>query len=162
MLKLHQFISSVAIITAVMATTAHADAVVKITLIDKVGAADLSKSAGFGMGMHGDMKMAKMGINISPKVVPRGNVKFNVTNLASAFVHEVIVARVTDENESLSYDATKNKVGEETIPTLGKVGEIEPSKSASMTLDLKPGKYILYCNVPGHFMAGMWTVIEVK
>jgi len=152
----------VAVITAVMATAAYADAVVKVTLIDKVGTADLSKSMGLGMGMHGDMKMAKMGININPKMVPHGNVKFNVTNLASLLVHEVIVARITDENALLSYDAGKNKVDEETIQTLGEVAEIDPNKSASLTLELKPGKYILYCNVAGHFMAGMWTVIEVK
>jgi uncharacterized cupredoxin-like copper-binding protein len=69
---------------------------------------------------------------------------------------------VTDENELLTYDSTKNKVDEETIKTLGQVAEIDPNKSALLTLELKPGKYVLYCNLPGHFMAGMWTVIEVK
>ena len=29
------------------------------------------------------------------------------------------------------------------------------------TLTLKPGKYLLYCNLPGHYIAGMWTVIDV-
>ena len=27
--------------------------------------------------------------------------------------------------------------------------------------DLKPGRYMLYCNLPGHYMAGMWTLLEV-
>ncbi len=162
MSKLCKLMGGVAVITAVMATAAYADSVVKVTLIDKVGTADLSKSMGLGMGMQGDMKMAKMGINANPKVVPHGNVKFNVTNLASLLVHEVIVAQITDENALLSYDAGKNKVDEETIQTLGEVAEIDPNKSASLTLELKPGKYILYCNVAGHYMAGMWTVIEVK
>lgn len=162
MLKLCQLIGGVAIIASVMVTSAHADAVVKVSLIDKIGDVDLSKPMGLGMGMRGDMKLAGMAINVNPQVVPRGNVKFNVTNLANTFVHEVIIAPVTDENELLTYDATKNKVDEETIKTLGQVAEIDPSKSASLTLELKTGKYVLYCNLPGHFMAGMWTVIEVK
>ena len=162
MLKLLKFMGGVMIITVVTAMAVHAEAVVKVTLIDKTGTADLSKSMDLGMGMHGNMKMAKMGININPMVVPRGNVKFIVTNLASTLVHEIIVAQVTDENELLVYDATKNKVDEETIQTLGQVAEIYPNKSASLTIELKPGKYVLYCNYAGHFMAGMWTVIEVK
>ena len=162
MSKLCRLTASVAIITSVLTTSSYADTVVRVTLIDKIGEVDLSKSMGLGMGMHGDMSMAGMAINISRKSVPRGNVTFNVTNLASNYVHEVIIAAVTDENQLLTYDATKNKVDEETIKTLGQVAEIDPSKSASLTLNLKPGKYVLYCNLPGHFMAGMWTVVEVK
>jgi uncharacterized cupredoxin-like copper-binding protein len=162
MLRLCQSIAGGAIITSALVTSANADALVRVSLIDKTGEVDLSKSMGLGMGMHGDMNSAGMAINASPKVVPRGKIRFDVTNLASRFVHEVIIAPVADENQQLTYDATKNKVDEETIKTLGQVAEIEPNKSASLTLELKPGKYVLYCNLPGHFMAGMWTVVEVK
>ncbi|MGX7876784.1 sulfocyanin-like copper-binding protein [Mesorhizobium sp. ORM6] len=30
-----------------------------------------------------------------------------------------------------------------------------------MTVDLKAGKYLLICNVPGHYGAGMWTEFTV-
>jgi uncharacterized cupredoxin-like copper-binding protein len=162
MLKKLKLVGGVAVISALMAMTAHAESVVNVTLIDKAGSADLSKSMNLGMGMKGDMKLAKMAINANPASVSRGDVKFNVTNLASTLVHEVILARITDENEILAYDAGANEVDEKTIQTLGQLAEIDPSKSASMTLELIPGKYILYCNYAGHFMAGMWTVIEVK
>jgi uncharacterized cupredoxin-like copper-binding protein len=157
-----RLIGSVVVITSALTTSACADALVRVSLVDKIGALDLSKSMNMGMGMHGDMSMAGMGINVNPKSVPHGNVKFNVTNLASTFVHEVIIAPVTGENQVLTYDAAKNKVDEESLKTLGKVAEIDPNKSASLTLELKPGKYVLFCNIPGHFMAGMWAVIEVK
>lgn len=162
MLKLLKLLGGVMVITAGTAIAAQAEAVVQVTLIDRAGTADLSKSMNLGMGMKGDMKTAKMGVNVNPMVVPRGTVRFNVTNLASTLVHEVILAEVNDENEVLAYDAAKNLVDEETIQTLGQVAEIAPSKSASFTLELKPGKYVLYCNYAGHFMAGMWTVMEVK
>lgn len=162
MLKMLKLMGGVAVITASMALAAHAESVVNVTLIDKAGSAGLSKSMNLGMGMKGDMKLAKMAINANPGAVSRGEVKFNVTNLASNLVHEVILARITDENEVLAYDEASNEVDEKTIQTLGQLAEIDPSKSASMTLELTPGKYILYCNYAGHFMAGMWTVIEVK
>lgn len=162
MLKLLKFIGGTIIMTSAMAMAAHAEALVNVTLIDKAGTSDLSKSTNLGMGMKGDMKTAKMGININPMEVSHGNVKFNVTNLASTLVHEVILAQVADENQPLTYDATTNQVNEGAIQTLGQLAEIYPNKAASMTLELKPGKYVLYCNYSGHFMAGMWTVIKVK
>ena len=162
MLKLLKGIGGVLIVTALTATAAYAEAVVHVTLIDKAGTAGLSKPLKLGMGMKGDMKTAKMAVNVNPMVVSRGTVKFNVTNLASELVHEVILAEVNDENQTLAFDETKNIVDEESIQTLGQVAEIAPSKTASFTLELKPGKYILYCNVPGHYAMGMWTILEVK
>ena len=141
---------------------AQADTVVKVTLIDKMGTPDLSTPLGLGMGMHADMKQAKMGININPKNAATGNVRFDVTNLASNLVHEVLIARILDEKQLLPYDQSRNKVDVEGMQTLGSVSEIDPNKSASLTLNLKPGKYILYCNIAGHYMAGMWNVIDVQ
>ena len=88
--------------------------------------------------------------------------RFDVTNLASNLVHEVLIERITDENQLMPYDQSRNKVDVEGQQILGSVSEIDPNKSASLVLDLKAGKYLLYCNVAGHYMAGMWAVIEVK
>ena len=161
-MKLQNILRTACLFTGLFASTAVADTVVNVTLIDKMGTPDLSKPLGLGMGMKADMSMAKMGININPKVAAPGHVRFDVTNLASNLVHEVLVARVSDENQLLPYDQSRNKVDEEALEVLGSVSEINPNKSASLTLDLKPGQYLLYCNVAGHYMAGMWTVILVK
>ena len=161
-MKLCRHLTKAMAFTALLATAAHAETVVNVTLIDKAGTADLSKSPSLGLGMNGDMKMAKMAININPNAVPRGAVRFNVTNLASALVHEVIIARITDPNQKLAYDESEARVTDDALQTLGSINEIDPSKSASLTIDLRPGKYLLYCNLPGHFMAGMWTLIDVK
>lgn len=159
-MKIGTHIGTALLLTTLMTSAALADQVVKVTLIDKVGTNDLS--AAMGMGMKADMSKAKMGININPKAVVHGNITFNVTNLASNLVHEVLIARITDENQLLPFDQGRNKVDVESVQTLGSVSEIDPNKTASLTLDLKAGKYILYCNIAGHYMAGMWTVIEVK
>jgi len=41
-------------------------------------------------------------------------------------------------------------------------GELEPGKSGALTLDFKLGLYAIYCNVPGHFGNGMWTLLKVE
>jgi uncharacterized cupredoxin-like copper-binding protein len=55
-----------------------------------------------------------------------------------------------------------NKVDEEGSVHLGEVSELDPGKSGTLTVDVKPGKYILYCNITGHYMSGMWTLIDVR
>jgi uncharacterized cupredoxin-like copper-binding protein len=43
----------------------------------------------------------------------------------------------------------------------GEVSELNPGATGSLTVALKPGRYLLICNVPGHFASGMWTEFEV-
>ena len=147
-------------VMAFLSGAAMAEPVVKVTLIDKMGT-NSAATPMLGMGMGGDMAMAKMGVNANPRSVHRGPVTFKVTNLASQMIHEVIVARLADGEQKLPYDETTQLVNETALQTFGSVKEIDPSKSASLTLELKPGKYLLYCNLPGHYMAGMWTLIDV-
>jgi uncharacterized cupredoxin-like copper-binding protein len=47
----------------------------------------------------------------------------------------------------------------------GKVGgipSIPAGKSAAVTLDLTPGKYVFICNVAGHYQLGMRTGFTVE
>lgn len=144
-----------------LSISASAEPVVNVTLIDRMGSSNSAEAPKLGMGMGGDMATAKMGINANPKSVRRGPITFKVTNLASRIIHEVIVARLSDGAEKLPYDETTQLVDETALQTFGSVKEIEPNKSAALTLDLQPGTYLLYCNLPGHYMAGMWTLIDV-
>jgi uncharacterized cupredoxin-like copper-binding protein len=162
MRKFGAFVAGLAFAVCGLTTAVHAESVVNITLIDKGGMPDLSKSMDLGLAMKGDMNNAPMGVNVSPKSVRRGYVRFKVTNLASSLIHELIVARLADESKPLPFIAGKNMVDVEAVRTLGQVSEINPTKTASLTIEMTPGKYLLYCNLPGHYMAGMWTVIEVK
>ena len=159
-MKLLTLTMHAAALTTLLTTAAMAEPVVTVTLIDKMGSstADVPE---VGMGMGGDMAMAKMGINVSPDRVRPGPVTFKVTNLASKIVHEMIVARLPEGMDKLPYDEAAMMVNEKSLQAFGSVNEIDPSRSAALTLTLKPGKYMLYCNLPGHYMAGMWTVIDV-
>ncbi len=141
---------------------ATADGTIKVSLWDKGGTMDMSKPMMFGMGMHGNMHMAMMGIKVDHHAVPAGKVTFDVKNISAETIHEMLVAPIADENVTLPFNATENRVDEEAAKDLGEVSELDPGKSGSVTLELKPGKYVLYCNVAGHFMAGMWTTIDAK
>ena len=141
--------------------------VIKVSLWDK-GANSMSmlgqgEMMGMGMGKIGNnMPMAPMGIRVSSRTVAAGEVTFEVTNASKQMVHEMVISPVKDMNTPLPYDKAGNKVDEDTAGHLGEVAELEPGKKGALKLTLKPGRYILYCNVPGHYALGMWALLTVK
>ncbi len=118
------------------------------------------KMMGLGM-MAGDMKMAMMGISTDVKEVAAGDVTFEAVNVSKDIVHEMIVAPVPVGGKPLPYDTETERVKEELAGSLGEVSELEPGQKGALRVELKPGKYILYCNIPGHYALGMWTTINV-
>jgi uncharacterized cupredoxin-like copper-binding protein len=148
--------------TLALITPAFAADTIKVSLWDKGGNMDLSKDMGMGLGTTSDMSKAPMGIRLSKKQVRAGMITFKVVNESKETLHEMLVAPLKDKNTLLPYIANENRVDEEKSGDLGEVSELEPGKSGELTLDLKPGLYILFCNVPGHFTAGMWTTVSVK
>ncbi len=154
-------------LTAALAAPAFADATVNVSLWSKDGMTDMSTNMMLGMGMkhhmEGHMKaMAMMGITTDVQAVPAGKVTFAVTNTAKDMQHEMLVAPIKDENTVLPFVENENRVDEEASGDLGEVSELDAGKSGALTLDLKPGLYILYCNIPGHYAWGMWTTIKVE
>lgn len=142
-----------------------AETVVKVSLTDNGPGSMgmLSSNMMLGMGMMDvDMAMATMQITTDVKTVPSGEVTFEAMNFSKNFVHEMVVAPVADTGKSLPYDKTTLKVDEDAAGHLGEVAELEPGQSGALRINLKPGEYILYCNIPGHYALGMWTLITVS
>ena len=112
--------------------------------------------------MDGNMSKAVMGIAVDRRTAKAGEVTFKVTNVSKETVHEMIVSPVRDERTKLPYLTNENRVDEDAAGHLGEVSELDPGATGSLTLNLKPGLYILFCNVPGHFVSGMWTTVQLK
>ena len=147
-----------------------ADTVVNVSIWDKGNAAmeAMADAEPMGMAMMADDKMAEamktalMGMKVDMAEVPAGDVTFNLTNDSTVMDHEMMVLPVEDATKQLPYDADKMQVDEEAAGTLGEVAETEPGKTGTVTLSLKPGNYLLFCNMPGHYVMGLWTMITVK
>lgn len=50
---------------------------------------------------------------------------------------------------------------EDQAKVLGDTGDLQPEASYAIDLALAPGIYLLFCNVPGHYAAGMATALTV-
>ncbi|HEY5362639.1 MAG TPA: hypothetical protein VIJ49_00385 [Aestuariivirga sp.] len=144
-----------------LATPSFAATTINVKLWDKGGTLDMSKGMGLGIGMHGDMKTATMGIDIDKKTVKAGKVTFAVTNSSKETVHELIVSPINNADETLPYLNNENRVDEDHGSHLGEVSELNGGATGALTVTLKPGMYALYCNIPNHYMDGMWTLLIV-
>lgn len=117
---------------------ARAEAVVHVTLED---ASD--------PGVNG------MLMTVNPNHVPAGAVRIEADNRSRILTHEVIVMPWSER--PLPYDKGSERVIENRIKILGQVDDLKPGTSGSATVTLKPGTYLLFCNQPSHYRAGMWT-----
>lgn len=141
-----------------------ADSTIKVSLWDKgPNSAMMDGSHMFPMGraMMGNMGMAMMGIAVDKATVPAGKVTFEVSNDSKDIIHEMVLSPLTSLDETLPYLEDEYKIDEDAAGHLGEVAELDPGTSGMLSIDLKPGLYLLYCNIPGHYIGGMWAVLTV-
>src|SRR3954453_6063576 len=139
---------------------ASADTVVNVSLWDKGMGTEMPTNMEFGKAA--DPKSAPLGIRVDRSTAKPGKVIFRVKNMSKDMTHEMIVARASNPNKPLPYVANESRVDEEAAKDLGEVSELDPGKSGELALDLEPGAYVLFCNVPAHMAAGMSAVLTVK
>jgi uncharacterized cupredoxin-like copper-binding protein len=158
-LKLLLKFALIAMTTPLVVNCAHADETINVSLWDKGPTAEMVTN--MSMADHGDMTKATMGIRLSKKAVKAGKITFKVKNTASETIHEMLVIPLKQDANPI-VDAKQAKIAEETAGSLGEVAETDAGKSGSLTLKLPTGKYLVTCNIAGHYMNGMWTTLTVN
>jgi uncharacterized cupredoxin-like copper-binding protein len=97
----------------------------------------------------------------APKQVRAGDVELLVHNKGPSS-HELIVVR--DGRGSLPFRSDGLTVDEEVLQKR-EVGALEPDAvggTRKLDVRLSPGRYILFCNMTGHYLGGMHTVLVVR
>ncbi len=107
-----------------------------------------------------DPSLTHMRIVATPQTVKPGRVTLHAINESKSLVHEVIVTR-NDGTKPLPMDPKQDRVVEKRVHPLGEISDLAPGKSGTLTVTLKPGAYVLFCNQPGHYHDGMATTLTV-
>jgi uncharacterized cupredoxin-like copper-binding protein len=99
-------------------------------------------------------------IKLDKSSLGAGQVRFNVSNTGK-IKHEFVVLRtnIAPGKLPLKKDGDAN---EEIAVSPGEVPGIASGKKKTLDVILKPGKYVLLCNLPGHYKYGQYTGITVK
>jgi uncharacterized cupredoxin-like copper-binding protein len=101
------------------------------------------------------------GITASPHEVSPGAVVVRVRNHGPDR-HELIAVRVTSNRLPLRADGMT--IDEEALQR-AEVGVLEPGAPGTvreLRVNLSAGRYVLFCNMSGHYMGGMHTMLVVR
>lgn len=109
-----------------------------------------------------DPAVGNMRISLDQTTVTAGRVTFRAMNRSKNLIHEVIVVRIDPKKSALPYDEKKGEVIEKQIQHLGEISDVKPGATGAITLSLRPGAYVLICNQPGHYKAGMVANLAVS
>lgn len=109
-----------------------------------------------------DVQLHSFEIQASATKVKAGKVTFTARNNAQDTKHEMIVVKTDLAPDALPYDSAAGRLVEENIDSVGEVSELDSGKSGSLAVELKPGRYLLLCNIATHFKNGMVVPLEVQ
>jgi hypothetical protein len=98
---------------------------------------------------------------VAPSSVAAGELTLRVHN-EGPDAHELIVVRAGRGKLPMRSDGLT--VDEEALQQR-EAGSLEPGQPRAvrdLRVDLRPGRYVLFCNMSGHFMGGMHAVLVVR
>jgi len=119
-----------------------------------------------------DGTLATYSLTLSANTAPAGKVTFHVTNTATDQNHEFVIFKtdLPEDQLPLVDDGNGNMIIDEEGAGVEHIDEIPdsdlpPGATKDLTVDLKPGRYVIVCNLAvntTHYMHGMHAVFTVK
>jgi len=125
----------------------------------------IAQAAGTPIAAAGSSAQLKFKLDefkITPKSADTkaGSVQFKARNTGT-IEHEMVVARTKRKPGDLPTSKTGD-VKEGALNVIGEISELPSGEAATTKLQLKPGKYVMFCNVHGHYGLGMYGKLTVK
>lgn len=136
-----------------------ASALVALGLV--IGASALQAAEPEEVKVNLSEQNGQMAMTLTSDTLKAGTVEFVVSNASSTLMHEFLIASWTGKPGALPYDAKQQQVNEDDISGLQGVEDMPAGTKATLRLVLAPGKYIAFCDQPGHYRAGMFHVLTV-
>ena len=122
-----------------------------------VGLGTTGATAGRSQARSVGVVLSEWKVVPSSSSVSAGKVTFRVANRGT-IAHEFVVLRTDRRPGALPMKGGK------AVETgfKGELSSVAPGKVRSLTLSLKPGKYVLICNLLGHYKAGQYAALRVR
>jgi uncharacterized cupredoxin-like copper-binding protein len=121
-------------------------------------------ATGGGAGATVVIKMGDFFFNPKNATAPAGNTTIEAPNIGSV-EHELVLFKTNMDPAKLPTEAN-GEVNEEKMDEIseegGEIADVEAGATKSETFKLTPGKYVMFCNLPGHYAQGMYGTVTVK
>ena len=126
------------------------------------GSDDDSSSGDGATGTSVSVDLTDMAIAPDTTSVSAGSVTFDAHNSGPS-THELVVVK-TDLAADALPESEEGRVDEEGegVEFIGEIEEFASGLDESGTYDLAAGSYVLFCNLPGHYLQGMTIGFTVE
>jgi uncharacterized cupredoxin-like copper-binding protein len=114
-------------------------------------------------GARIDVTMRDFAIRVSRTSVPAGTVILHVTNDGPS-THEINVDRTAYAADAVPLQRDGITANEEAkgLHRIDSIEQINLHSTADLTVRLTRGRYVLWCNLEGHYLGGMHRTFDVR
>lgn len=116
-----------------------------------------SGSAGSATG-DVTVTMKDFSITTSAASFPAGDITFGIQNDGPS-AHEFVILRTDDAPDALPVE--NGEIPEDQVDLVDEAEDIAPGTGTSLGANLTAGSYVLVCNLPSHYAAGMLAAFTV-
>jgi uncharacterized cupredoxin-like copper-binding protein len=111
-------------------------------------------------GATGDVivTMKDFSLTATPETFSSGDITFGIQNDGPS-AHEFVVIRTDVAPDALPVE--NGLIPEDQIDLVDEAEDIAPGTNTSLSVNLEPGSYVLVCNLPAHYEAGMHAAFTV-
>jgi uncharacterized cupredoxin-like copper-binding protein len=100
-------------------------------------------------------------ITLDKSSAKTGEVKFAIDN-QGALKHEFVIIKTDLDPAALPQENGVVDEHNDQLKVIDEDEDIEPGARSSLSADLEPGKYVLICNISGHYQLGMHAPLTVQ
>jgi Sulfocyanin (SoxE) domain len=110
-----------------------------------------------------NVRLEDFKVRIDTAVVPAGTVSFRLLGEGPT-THEFIVVRTERAPNKLPLQDDGLTVDEEApgVELVDEAGGLDIDDRQTLDLRLAPGHYVMYCNLEGHYLGGMYAALTVR
>lgn len=139
-----------------------ASALLGIGLLVALGMTGCSRGEAAPRGKVVDVQESDFKLTADTVLVHAGLVTFHIHNSGPS-THEFNVDHTDLAADALPLRADGLTVNEDSkrMQNVGGMDDIRMGATRELTLRLSPGHYVMYCNLEGHYLGGMYALLQV-